>query len=205
LRATATIAKLVIVALILLALGLGGCGGGGGGQVLTLSGVVRDDGNLTAVASAHVSTTGGQSTLTDANGQFSLGDVSSGSGTVSVAMTGYDTKVVSVPAGSGGVSLGTIYLQPAAQSGYGRIVGSVTEAGVPAAGATLQAGGRTGVSKADGSYAIYNVPAMVQTVLGQSANGFTSGSSDPVQVPNMGTITASPISLSTEPPPPPPL
>jgi hypothetical protein len=161
-----------------------------------------DDGTLASLAGVRVAASSGQSTVTDANGLFTVTGLASGSGDLSLAKSGYVTSVVPVPSGSGAVSLGTVYLRPASQSGYGHITGVITEAGAPSAGAVVQAGGREAVSKTSGEYTLYNVEVGDQTVRAWSAAGYTAGSAS-VTVVNMGTVTAN-ITLSTEPPPPPP-
>lgn len=187
--------------LLALALGLNGCGGGGAGVVRSLSGTVLDDGTLIPISGAQVRANTGQSSQTNTSGQFFLKDLGSQANSLTIARTDYQTTAVPIPAGSS--SVGTIYLSPAILTGRGIISGRVTQAGVGAGGATLQAGGRQAESKPDGSYSIYNVPAGTQTVVALSADGEMSGSAT-VNVISQATVTAN-VSLTNSPPPPPPL
>lgn len=202
-RTTSSVTQFVAVGLLALALGLTGCGGGGGGAPLTLSGVVRDDGSLAPVAGARVAANTGQATTADANGQFALNGLSAQTTSLTVAALGYETASVPVRSGGGSVSVGNVYLRPAALLGYGNITGTVTEAGAPADGAILQAGVRQAVSKPDGTYTVYNVAVGSQTLVARSADAVTGGSVS-VTVANRATVTANVI-LSSSPPPPPPL
>ncbi len=140
-------------------------------------------------------------TTTDANGYFELSGVPSGA-TIKITKQGYSTLTQTVT-GSGDVDLGRIELPPAPISGTGNIEGRVTYGGQPAVGATVQAGGRTAVTRSDGSYKLFNVPAGTRTVTARSADGEASGSVT-VTVPVDSTVTAN-IQLSIQPPPPPPI
>lgn len=187
---------------VLAAIGLAGCGGGGT-VLFGLQGKVLDDGVLTPVHGARVVADTGQTGTTDASGQFLLDGVPAGAQSLTVAAMGYQTRSVPISGSSAGLSVGTVYLRPAALQGSGNVTGVVTEAGVPADAAALQAGGRQALSKRDGTYALYNVPIGKQTVVAMSADGQSSGSAS-VIVGNQTSVTAN-IALSNSPPPPPPL
>lgn len=198
--ATDGLVKLAVVSLLLSTVALMGCGGGGGGNTV-VTGRVVDDGTLQPLAGARVAVPGDDPVTANAAGEFTIHV--SAPVTLSAAKAGYLTATVEVPDVSGAYALGDVYLSPSPMVGYGTIRGAVTLGGLPNAGATLQAAGRTGVSKPDGSYAIHNVLAGDQTIVAQSADRRTAGS-NVATVPDMGTVTAY-IALTTQPPAPPPL
>jgi hypothetical protein len=193
---TFTVAILVVA----LALMISGCGGGGGGSS-SISGMVRDAGSLNPVAGAQV-VAGSRLTNTDATGEFLLEGAPTNAVMLSVTATGYLSQTVQAPAGSGLRYLPSpVYLVPAPLPETGNATGRITRAGQAEAGAVVRAGGRSAVSRGDGTYALYNVPVGFQTIFATSADGLTGGSTN-VTIINQGTVTAN-IQLSTQPPPPP--
>lgn len=181
---------------------LPGCGGGGE-ALLALQGKVLDDGDLTPVSGARVVADTGQTTTTNARGEFTLPNLSAQARSITVAADGYQTAVEPISRLGGALTVSTVYLRPAPVQGAGQVTGVITEAGSAASGASVQAGGRQAFSKSDGTYTLYNVPIGRQTVMAVSADGQTSGSAT-VTVPNQASVTAN-IALSNSPPPPPPL
>ncbi len=90
-----------ILAAVLLASGLLACGGGGGGggssPRYTVSGRVKTSGG-TGAAGVTVQLGGGASAITDANGNFAFGDLSSGSYTLTPSKGSYEFAPASITA-----------------------------------------------------------------------------------------------------------
>ncbi|MCD6361217.1 MAG: carboxypeptidase regulatory-like domain-containing protein [Armatimonadetes bacterium] len=153
------------LSLIVIALGTGmifvGCGGGGGGgggaAQATITGTVLDDASLAPIRNAQVEVNG-DITTTNAAGVFTL-DTTSGNKTIHISKAGYQILTIQRNLQAGDNALGTQYLQPALLAGNGAATGTVRNNGTPVAGADVQSGGAQAVTKADGSFGIYNLPA----------------------------------------------
>jgi hypothetical protein len=175
---------------------LGGCGGGGGGT-FTLVGEVRDAGTLAAIYNALVQA--GATTNTDLAGSFLLSGAEGNTATFSA--NDYQTEEVPIPGSSGTVDLGTVYLAPLYVPGTANITGTVSQGGVPVQGAEVSCGTRRALTRADGTYILFNVPAGVQTVMAVSPDHLTGGSK------NLNVFIGQPniadIQLTLQPPPPP--
>ena len=200
-----TIGKAVlIVGFLGFLLGLSGCGSGGGGTGTTLHGKLLDDGTLTGIAGATVVAPGGQGITANADGSFTLGNLAQMPDSLTATAPGYQTLSVTVTeeAKKKG-TVGALYLKPARVAGTGNISGIVTQAGLPAVGTSVRAGGKLAVTKADGTYTVHNVPMGSQAVAATSANG-SAGATSSVTVISQTTVTVN-LALSTQPPLPPAL
>lgn len=179
---------------------IAGCGGGGGDTATgTVTGFVADNSTLSNLAGAtvRVGTTG--SATTDASGAFIVTGVPAGTRTLTVSLAGYETYSTVITVTTGTSAQGTVYLAQGQQSGKGHVTGTVTDSSVPVSGATVTAGGKSAITKADGTYAIYNLTPGNVTVEGSlgSKSGYKT-----VTVAESTTVAAN-ISLSLTPPPPP--
>lgn len=178
---------------------LTGCGGDNGGVVVTVTGLVADDGDLSGLAGATVKVGNLTSEPTPASGAFSVAGVGIGQREFTVTREGYlaTTVVLNVPPGGG--NLGTIYLRPVPAQGKGNVSGTVTDAGLPAVGATVTAGGQTARTKSDGSFVLYNLsPGNVRVT---ARLGGKSGTATASVVAAQTTSVV--ISINTRPPDPP--
>lgn len=175
---------------------LAGCGGGGGVSV-TVVGVVADAGTLAAIVNAIVSASTNQETTTDVTGSFLLDGVSEGK--VRVSAAGYQDQDVTVPAGSGTIDLGTIFLVPTNVPGTGLVAGTITQAGSVVSGASVRAGVRQAVTRPDGTYTLYNVLPGAQTILAVSPDQSAGGSKN-INV-YAGQLNTADIQLILQPPP----
>lgn len=202
--ATRAFSMILAMVLILLTVGLVGCGGGGGGDnLITVTGRVIDDGTLVGVVGARVVGPGGVQVTTTADGLFTFPGLSNSVASLTIVASNYLNAVVTVPVGTGDRGVGVVNLQPAPVAGAGNITGVVLEAGSPVADAVLQAAGHQAVSKTDGTFTIYNVPAGLQTLLARSASGLKAASQT-VSVPD-GSSVSTTVRLTSSPPDPPPL
>ncbi|MEN6372656.1 MAG: carboxypeptidase regulatory-like domain-containing protein [Armatimonadota bacterium] len=95
-----TIIAIVAAAAVILA----GCGGGGGGGGNTLTGKVIDGSTSKALPGVRVAL-GGSNTTTGSDGSFRLTGLSTGSGTLTAQLTGYEIGSVSVTITSGSNTL----------------------------------------------------------------------------------------------------
>jgi len=175
-----------------------GCGGGGGAGGTTVSGFVYDDSTLGGVSGAQVSV-GGKSTTTSASGAFTLTSVPVGTRTLVVTKTSYQLLSTSFTAVAGATGLGPVYLRPQLTPGKGVVIGTVQDAGVPVPGAAVIGGGKTAVTKSDGTFAIYSLPPGDTVVTAQS--GVKLGRNHVIVVQDT-TVSVS-VGLSFSPPLPP--
>lgn len=189
----------IVLVIISSALILGGCDGGSSSGSAIITGRIYDDGTRLPLAGISVVVLSQTETTTNADGVFQL--TAAGARSLTIAGAGYQTMTVSVPAGSGDLDLGILYLVPAPLANHGNIYGTIVEAGLAVPGARLTCAGRTSYTDSEGRYTLYNVPEGVQTVhasnpsrgTGASANA-TVSSSTPVRVN---------LQLTLIPPPPP--
>ena len=195
----------LLVALAATGTMMAGCGGGGGDDPgVNVSGTVRDDSSLQPIQGATVQVAGSQPVTTDANGFFTVADISAGSRQMSIYGTGYQTLTSTFQVSVGGTNLGDVYLPVVASSGKGHISGLLLETfdavsgqlDDPVDGATIVAGGRTAVSKTDGSFSIYNITPGPASVVAQSGTKLARGN---VTVPADGTTSVT-LRLSVSPP-----
>lgn len=168
----------------------------------TVRGRLRDDGTLQPVAGATV-TVSGNTTTSDANGVFSVA-VPAGRHSITITASGYEQLVLNVTLTSGVNNLGTRYLHPALLPGRGAVRGTVRDNGSTVGGAMLRSGGVQATSKADGTYAMYNLEAGERAITALSPDRTATGVAV-ARVEAGTTITGVNISLALEPPDPPAL
>ena len=123
----------------------------------TISGQVTNAGDDSPIAGATVSD-GTRATLTDAAGQYSIGDVPPGSYAVEASKDGYETASLTADVFSEAIAVVNFSLNEIIVCGS--ITGTVTDAGSgsPIAGATVTDGTRTTTTGASGEYTISDVP-----------------------------------------------
>jgi len=176
--------------------GCGGGGGGGGVQQATVTGTVRDDAGLQPVNNARVEANGDVA-FTNAAGEFTL-QTTAGNKDLEITKTGYQDLTLSRNLVVGDNSIGTRYLQPELQAGHGAATGKVRRNGVGVGGVVVH-GDTQATTKADGSYAIYNLTAGERGLLAvdpaTQAVGFTS-----VNITAGQTTGGADIDLNLEPP-----
>ena len=165
----------------------------------TISGTVTDASTGNPISGASVSTN--PATLlvtTDAQGRFSISDVTPASYTVSASASGYLTGNASVTVTGGQTATANLALQPAPTTGT--ISGTVTDASTskPIAGASVstQPAMTTATSDAQGNYAISDVDEGSYTVTA-SASGYMDNSTN-VTV-TAGQTTTCNLELEPEP------
>lgn len=201
LRAKAALYAVVCFAVILVAvMGIAGCGGGGGaGTIANVTGTLADASTLLPLTGGVVTIAGKSSAPTDSSGTFSLSGVAAGIRPLTAACTGYEPLSCSQSLSTGLNDLGTLYLLPAAIAGKGHISGTVTDSGGVVAGAVVRAGGKTAVTKEDGTFVIRNLdPGNVTVIAVKGAK------SDTQEVTVAADVTSSTyLSLTLSPPPPP--
>ena len=147
-------AVLALVALV------AGCGGVNNSPTSSASGVVLNDQTLQPVVGARVTLAGATATTQPTTGAFSFANASIGNGqTLSVTAAGFQAASATVNVASGGNALGVIYLKPVVPAGTGWITGKIVFTGAAVVGATVSTPTQTGLTKADGTYALYGVPA----------------------------------------------
>ncbi len=194
----------VIVAAAIVPLALAGCGGGGGDgptpAQATVRGTVLDDGTLQPVAGATVQI-GTTSVQTAANGTFLI-QAATGTRTMTITATGYDQLQANVSVADGVNQVGTRYLQPTLLTGRGSVSGTVRRSGNASGGAMISSGTAHAVSRADGTFSIYNVMAGSQALIAVSSDGRATGYAV-VNVQADANTSGVTINLSLAPPPPP--
>ena len=188
----------VCALLVPAALVVSGCGGGGGTPVAaTVTGTVRDDASLQPVSGAQVSASGATAT-TNQSGRFTL-NTAAGPRTIRITKSGYQELALSRSLQAGANDIGTRYLKPALQTGRGAATGTVLRSGQGVAAARVESGGAQATTRADGSYAIYNLPAGERGLLAVDPTtqrvGYTS-----VQITAGQAATGVDITLNLQPP-----
>jgi choice-of-anchor B domain-containing protein len=161
---------------------------GGGSAFGTVAGRVTDvatDG----ISNAAVSTDSGQSTNTDAFGDYSMANVPVGSRTVSATASGYESQNAPASVTEGITTPVDFTLSETPTGGSGTIRGKVkSSAGGNLSGVTLQVlGGSSSLSNGGGKYTIQNVSAGLQTVTA-SKDGYDDLEQD-VNVVAGGSVT----------------
>jgi subtilisin family serine protease/protocatechuate 3,4-dioxygenase beta subunit len=140
----------------------------------TVSGQVTDAKDGSAISGAQVSD-GTRTTLTDALGSYSIGNVPRGSYQVTASKDGYQSSSLTVNVVSGGTTVANFSLSQIVVPGS--ITGSVTDAkdGAAIVGATVSDGTRTATTDASGKYTITAVPPGTYQVTA-SKSGYQSSS-----------------------------
>jgi len=146
------------------AVGLTGCGGGGGGggtsnNPVTVTGTVLSvDSTTIPTASVKI---GNQTVTTDANGKFTIPNVSANTTTGSVTATGEQPLTLTLSLKKNAVNdLGTLYLSDVGYTATvtGRVVKSVGGVISPVGGATVTIANATALSQTDGTFTLNNLP-----------------------------------------------
>ena len=121
----------------------------------SIVGHVTNSSTSAAISGATVTLTGGQSTQTDATGYYAFNNLAPGSYTVTASATGYQPGIKTTTVNSGGTSTVDFALQPSSVS----IVGYLTNSGAAISGATvtLNPGGQSTQTDANGYYAFTNL------------------------------------------------
>lgn len=166
-------AVIVVVATMLIA----GCGGGGGGvpaEPATVTGTVRDDASLDPVENAQV-TIGATTAQTNASGFFTIA-TTAGTRTIVITKNAYQTMNLTRTLSAGTTGVGTRYLRPALLAGNGAASGRVRFGGENIAGARVTSGGAEAITRADGTYGIYNLQAGERGLLAVDTGGDHVGS-----------------------------
>jgi hypothetical protein len=175
---------------------LSGCGGGGG-ATFSVFGTVVDNGTLAPIYNASVHA--GGSTTTDLAGDFII-DGASGN-TLRVTATGYRTQEVPIPGSSGTVDMSTVYMEPVQLSNTGNVTGTVTRGGTAVGGSaiTVNVAGLHAMTRADGTYTLYNVPQGSRTIYAVAPDAQTGGSRS-INVFVAPQINTADILLTLQPP-----
>lgn len=213
-------ALLWFVAAILLIVGCGGGGGGGGstggGTKVTLSGRIIWIETGSGPNPAATVRAGTASTLTDILDGFFQFDADAGVTTLTVTYvpTGGSAivRTFTIPAGSGSLDLGDLYIGPQVVTLNGRVVDVSTNKAI--SGATVSIAGRTAKTNSSGNFSIANVaysatnPAVFLGLEGTvNAPGYFARSFNPPTLATGGIVQVGTISLTPEgsddPPPPP--
>jgi hypothetical protein len=177
-----------------------GCGGGGGTTTGTVTGFVRDSSTLAYLSGATVQIGTTTSGVSDASGAFRITDVPTGTRAVSVLLSGYESLSTTVGV-TAATNLGDLYLPQGQLTGKGHVSGIVYDSSVTQSGVTVTAGGKSALTKSDGSFVIYNLTPGNVTV--QALSGSKSGLA--VVTVTAGTTSSTTVNLSITPPPPPSL
>ena len=161
---------------------------GGGSAFGTVAGRVTDvatDG----ISNAAVSTNSGQSTNTDAFGDYSMANVPVDSHTVSVTASGYESQNAPAIVPENDTTIVEFTLTETPTGGSGTVKGTVySSTGGKLSGVTLQVlGGSSSLTNKGGKYTIQNVSAGLQTVTAIKT-GYTSLEQD-VNVVAGGSVT----------------
>ena len=177
-----------------------GCGGGGGGvpaEPATLTGTVRDDASLAPIADARV-TIGATTAQTNTNGYFTIA-TTAGTRTIAITKAAYQTMNMTRTLSAGTTSAGVRYLRPALLAGNGAASGRVRFGGEDIAGARVTSGGAQAVTRADGTYGIYNLQSGERGILAVDAAGEHAGAVA-AQIVAGQTTTDADIVLNLSPP-----
>jgi hypothetical protein len=178
---------------------VGGCGDGGGSTTGTVTGFVADSSTLAFLAGATVQVGTTNSGTTDASGAFRVTGVATGTRSVTVLLGGHETLSTTVSVTGATQSIGILYLPQGQETGKGHIHGIVYDSSVTQAGVTVTAGGKTALTKSDGSFVIYNLAPGNVTV---NAISGTKSALSVVTVAAATTVSTT-LNLSISPPPPP--
>lgn len=206
----------------LLALAVGGlvacagCGGGGGGPGVPRRGDVQgrvvDDGSLVGVVGASVAINGQNVATTGAGGEFSAQNVPAGDVTFQISHGSYSTLTEDRyldPNQNTDLRSQPFFLPPALAGGEGIVSGYIRDgSGSPAAGATITVTPRSnpalnlvGISRTDGTFRVYKVPAGIADLVAQGTGG--QAWSFGFTVPSGSSVDVGTLTLSNSPPPPP--
>lgn len=194
---------LAYVVACVLAMGLclviAGCSGDDDNKSATVMGYVHDDSTLAPIQGATAKIAGRTSAPTDANGMFTISEVGPGTRTMTIHKSGYATRDFEVELQRGSNNVGVKYLPEVHTPGMGRVTGTVRDTTGVVKDALVVVGGRTAMSKADGSFAIYNVAPGDTVVTAQS--GARIGRVVVTVVPDTTTVVD--VTLTVSPPLPP--
>jgi hypothetical protein len=162
---------------------------GGGSAFGSVAGSVTDIITSGGITNAAVSTDTGQSTNTDAFGDYTINNVPVGNRTVSVTASGYEGQNTTAGVTDGNTTIVDFSLSEPVTGGSGAIKGTVySSGGGKISGVTVQVvGGTSSMTNKGGKYTIQNVPEGLQTVIA-SKPGFMSQQKDVSAVAN-ATVT----------------
>jgi hypothetical protein len=137
----------------------------------SVSGTVIDGYTNQPIAAATVSFSGGN-TATDANGNYTLSGIPTGTQTITAGAANYQSQSKSVSILQSSTATANFTLQGSA---VGTLSGTVTDAssGAPILGASLTYRGGNTLTNAAGAYSLANAPSGTAT-LSTSAGGYTS-------------------------------
>ena len=170
-----------LAAVVALAALVAGCGGVNNSPTAGASGVVLNDQTLQPIVGAQV-TLGGATTPSQATtGAFSFATAPAGAQTLTVTATGFQPTSVSVNIATGANALGAVYLKPVVPAGTGWITGKIIYNALPVGGGTVNTPTQSGLTKADGTYALYAVP-VGETVTVFATDGLGHGAQLNVRV-----------------------
>lgn len=144
------------------------CGDSNGGSAFgAVAGRITYAVSTNGISNAAISTDTGQSTNSDAFGDYNISNVPVGNRTVSVTASGYESQNTSASVSEAATTTVNFSLNESTSSGAGNIKGTVySGAGGKLGGATLQVlGGSSSQTNNGGKYTIQNVPAELQTVV----------------------------------------
>ena len=135
----------------------------------------------------------GQSDSADTDGSYTLANVPTGTRTVTVSASGYDSDSQQTVVSDGVASTLNFALTPATGGGTGTLKGTVKDSfGTKLSGVTVQvSGGPFATTNKGGKYTVQNVAEGSQSVTA-SKSGFVNAV-EPV------TITAEPVTVTAEP------
>jgi len=152
-------------------------------------GSVTDAATATGLSNAAVSVDTGQSTTTDAFGDYAIADVPAGDRTVTVTASGYDSQSAPALVSEGIDTTVDFALSETPGGAVGSVRGTVyASGGSKLADVTVQVlGGSSSLTNKGGKYTIQNVPAGLQTVIA-SKPGYASVQQD-VDVPAGSSVT----------------
>ncbi len=137
----------------------------------TISGRVTDSSNSSLISGATVSADTGESTSTDAAGDYTLSPVPTGTRTVTVTASGYASKQDSTSVSEGAVSTLDFALDPATSGGTGTIKGTVTDSTGARLGDVLVSTDtlQSALTNRGDKYTIQDVPEGERTVTASKA------------------------------------
>ena len=139
---------------------------GGSSVVGTVAGSVTSLGTGDGIPNAALSTDSGQSTNSDAFGDYSMDNVPVGSRSVTVTASGYDSQTAPASVTENNSTTVDFRLSETPTGGSGSIKGTVySSAGGKLSGVTLQVpGGTASLTNRGGKYTIQNVPSGLRSV-----------------------------------------